>query len=418
MKRWSILGVLVATMLTMPPLTACGGGATGDGAAGGGGAGGPVTAPTETLKIGAVVWSGWSLGSDLQRGCEIMAELDNAAGGIDIGGTKYKVELTFIESNNDQTQTMSAVDQLLSQDEVDFLITDSMYIGSVLAETEKNQVVCVSGSPVPAMFDPTFKYSFQCGFMFQGTREVAGWIAENVEGLTTVDLACPDDESDIAYAEGIKAILEDHGLVVKSLVYPGASGDLSSLGMEVMADNPSGFIACSGTNGLDSQAYAAVVAAGYQGQLFSTSTATYESLKAAVPEATLEGFIGAAWPVEFDPPATEVAAEFKEAYIARNGLWDGPEIQLTGAYAALRAALVQAGTTAADAVATALSSGLEFEGPTGKGRMIPRNDLGISATLDSISQFCIKKIENGAPVLVHTITLEEGQGYLAPGVLE
>jgi ABC-type branched-subunit amino acid transport system substrate-binding protein len=152
--------------------------------------------------------------------------------------------------------------------------------------------------------------------------------------------------------------------------------------------------------------------------LFSTTTVTYETLKTAVPAEALEGFIGGAWPVEFDPATTEIAKEFKANYVAMNGKWDGPEIQLTGAYALLRAALEKAGTLDTTAVADVIASGLEFEGPTGKGKMIPRNDMGISRTVDSISEFCVKKIVNGAPTLLHTITLEEGASYVAPGVIE
>jgi hypothetical protein len=43
--------------------------------------------------------------------------------------------------------------------------------------------------------------------------------------------------------------------------------------------------------------------------------------------------------------------------------------------------------------------------------------MGISRTVDNISEFCIKKIEGGVPTLLHTVTLEEGKGYLAPGIL-
>ena len=58
---------------------------------------------------------------------------------------------------------------------------------------------------------------------------------------------------------------------------------------------------------MDALIYQAVVQAGYKGLLFSTTTVTYETLKTAVPEEALEGFIGGAWPVEFDPAATDIA---------------------------------------------------------------------------------------------------------------
>jgi branched-chain amino acid transport system substrate-binding protein len=403
MKKLLILGLLIAAILTLPLLAACDKEEAG---------------ATDTVKIGAVVWTGWPLGYDMKRGVEIMAALDNEAGGIDIGGKKYKVEFTFIESNNDQTTTMSAINKLIYEDEVDYIITDTMYPGAVFAETEKNKVISLTGCPIPTMFDPTYKYTFQGGTMMQATPEVAGWIAQNTPELAggSVDMAFPDEAGGIGYAMGVKATLEAYGITVNEIKYPVTSSDFSAIGTQVTTDDPSAFIAC-GNSAMDALIYQAVVQAGYEGLLFSTTTVTYETLKTAVDEAALEGFIGGAWPVEFDPADTDVAKEFKAKWIAVNGKWDGPEIQLTAAYAALRAALEQAGTTDVEAVAEALANGLTFEGPTGKGEMIPRNDLGISRTVDNVSEFCVKKIENGKPVMLHMITLEEGKGYLAPGVL-
>ncbi len=390
---------LIAAILLLPLMAACGESES--------------AGEAETLKIGAVVWTGWPLGYDMKRGVEIMAMLDNEAGGIDIGGEKYNVEFIFIESNNDQNTTMSAINKLIYEEKVQYIITDTMYPGAVFAETEKNKVISLTGCPIPVMFDPSYMYTFQGGTMMQATPEVAGWIAKNTPEITTVDLAYPDEAGGIGYAMGVKATLEAHGLTVKDIMYPVTSTDFSAIGTEVVAGSPSAFIAV-GNSAMDALIYQAVVQAGYEGLLFSTTTVTYETLKTAVPVEALEGFIGGAWPVEFDPAATEVAKEFKAKWIEVNGKWDGPEIQLTAAYAALRAALEEAGTTDVDAVADVLANGLKFEGPTGKGEMIPRNDMGISRTVDNISEFGIKKIVGGVPTLLHMITLEEGRGYVNP----
>jgi len=415
MKKWLIVGLLIVAILALSALAACDEGTTETTA---GGTDTTAAPAAETLKIGAVVWTGWPLGYDMKRGVEIMAALDNEAGGIDIGGTKYNVEFIFIESNNDQATTMSGINKLIYEDEVDYIITDTMYPGAVFAETETNAVISLTGCPIPVMFDPTYKYTFQGGTMMQATPEVAGWIATNTPELAggTVDMAFPDEAGGIGYAMGVKATLEAYGITVKEIKYPVTSTDFSAIGTEVVADDPSAFIAV-GNSAMDALIYQAVVQAGYEGLLFSTTTVTYETLKTAVSEEALEGFVGGAWPVEFDPAATDVAAEFKAKWIEVNGEWDGPEIQLTAAYAALRAALVEAGTLDVEAVAEALASGLTFEGPTGKGEMIPRNDMGISRTVDNVSEFGIKKIVDGVPTLLHMITLEEGKSYLAPGVL-
>jgi branched-chain amino acid transport system substrate-binding protein len=372
-----------------------------------------AAAATETIKIGAVIWTQWPLGYDMKRGVDVMAAIDNANGGIQIGDKKYKVEFDFVESNNDQATTMSGVNKLIYQDKVNFLITETQYPGAVFAETEKNKVLTLTGTPIPTMFDKTYKYTFQGGTMMQATPEVAGWIAKNTPEIKTVDLAFPDEAGGIGYAMGVQATLEGYGIKVTPIKYPSQSTDLSAIGTQVKNDNPSAFIAV-GNSATDALVYQAVVQAGYKGLLFSTTTVTYETLKTAVPAEALEGFIAGAWPVEFDPAATDVAKEFKAKWIETYGKWDGPEIQLTAAYAALRAALEKAGSLDVDAVANTLASGLTFEGPTGKGEMIPRNDLGISRTVDNVSEFCVKKVVNGVPTLLHYITLDEGKGYVNP----
>jgi branched-chain amino acid transport system substrate-binding protein len=401
MGKKVLYGLLIITLIVLPVLSACNSSSTNTSA--------------KTLKLGAVVWLGWPLGLDMKRGVEVMIDMENKAGGIDIGGEKYKIELISYDSNNDQTTTQSFINKLIYEDKVNFIITDSMYIGSVVQETEKNKVICVAGTPVPAIFDKNYQYSFEAGFMTFATPEVAGWLAKNMN-FKTVECAFPDDQGGHAYGGGVVATLESYGIKVTSIFYPPTSTDLSAVGTKVKTDNPDGFIA-AGSSGSDALVYQAVVKAGYKGQLFSTTTITLETLKTTVPIASLEGFVGGAWPVEFDPASTQMAKDFKAAYIAKFNKWDGPEIQLTGAWSALKTALEQAGTTDTTKIAQVLANGLKYEGPTGKAQMVPRNDLGITKTVDSVSEFCIKKVVNGKPVLLHTITVDEGIGYLPKGII-
>jgi branched-chain amino acid transport system substrate-binding protein len=419
MKKFLVFGLVVVALIAFPLLAACGTAeqttTTGAGTTASGGTETTAAQPTDTLKIGAVIFSQWPIGFDFKRGVDVMTALDNEAGGIDIGGKKYKVEIEILESNNDQATTMSAINKLIYEEKVQFLITDTQYPGAVFAETEKNKVVTLTGCPIPTMFDPSYKYTFQGGIMMQATPEVAGWIGKNTPEIKTVDLAFPDQAGSIGYATGVQKTLEAQGIKVNPIIYPVTSTDLSAIGTQVKSDNPSAFMAC-GNSATDALVYQAVVQAGFKGLLFSTTTVTYDTLKTAVPVDALEGFIGGAWPVEFEPAATDIAKAFKAKWIEIYGKWEGPEIQMTACYAALRGALQKAGTLDVEAVTNVLASGLTYEGPTGKGEMIPRMDLGISRTVDNISEFGIKKIVDGVPTLLHLITLDEGKSYLNPAI--
>ena len=47
-----------------------------------------VQAKQKEIAIGAIGFFGWPVGLDMMRGVELMAEMDNQKGGIDIGGEK------------------------------------------------------------------------------------------------------------------------------------------------------------------------------------------------------------------------------------------------------------------------------------------------------------------------------------------
>jgi ABC-type branched-subunit amino acid transport system substrate-binding protein len=157
--------------------------------------------------------------------------------------------------------------------------------------------------------------------------------------------------------------------------------------------------------------YKAVYQSGYKGLLWAAATAPAESMAQVASAEALEGCIAGAWPVEFDPPPTQVAKVFKADWIAKYGKWEGPEVATSANFACLMTALQQAGTLDADKVAAVIGNGLKFEGPTGTGQMVARPDLGNNKTVDSLSSLTMKKIVRGKAQLIDTISLEDGVTY-------
>ena len=76
------------------------------------------TAAAETLTIGVLgVMSGpaasWGL---VNKYCaEVTAKMYNADGGVDIGGTKYQVEIVAIDDKNDPKLSVSGAEKLVDQ---------------------------------------------------------------------------------------------------------------------------------------------------------------------------------------------------------------------------------------------------------------------------------------------------------------
>ena len=82
-------------------------------------------AADKILKIGVLgVMSGpaasWGL---VNKYCaETSAEMYNAKGGVDIGGTKYKIEIVAIDDKNDPKLSVSGAERLTQQDGIKYII--------------------------------------------------------------------------------------------------------------------------------------------------------------------------------------------------------------------------------------------------------------------------------------------------------
>ena len=84
-------------------------------------AGGQQGTSGEPIKIGAVVpLTGRyaALGSQVRPGYEIAVEDVNAAGGVDVGGTKRRLELRLVDDESDPGKTVQRLETLNSSDKV------------------------------------------------------------------------------------------------------------------------------------------------------------------------------------------------------------------------------------------------------------------------------------------------------------
>ena len=132
-------GLLVGGAVTAPSLlAACGGG---------GGAG----EATDKFKVGAVLeLSGASAtgGQIAQRGYELWADTVNKAGGLDIGGEKYEVELVVQDCQSDPATGAEVTTRLATEEGVNAIFgayTSGVQI-AMNPICEKYRVPCIAGS--------------------------------------------------------------------------------------------------------------------------------------------------------------------------------------------------------------------------------------------------------------------------------
>jgi ABC-type branched-subunit amino acid transport system substrate-binding protein len=363
---------------------------------------------TKTLKIGVVAWFGWPVGLDFVHGIQVMADMDNQNGGWTINGEKYKIELNINDTNNSQSTAVAAVNKLIYQDKVQYILADQRaYEDGWFNLTEPNKIVVSAASSSPPILSPNNKYTFNSGFSNCTPVELVGYLSKAFPDKKTFITAFPDNQDGHNFSNTVTSTLAAFGLKNTNVFYPTTSQDLSSLGTKVRMENPDYFWASAGGPVNDALAIKAVSQAGYKGQIVAATAGTAESLMSVVPPEALEGYIASAWPTEFEPAITEQAKAFKAAYIAKFGKWDGPEIQDTACYASLRSAMQQANSLDSEKVAAAFSNGLKFEGPTGIGAMVPRPDQGNTRTIDSVETYYVKQVVNGKPKLIGTLNIDD-----------
>ncbi|MFA5663610.1 ABC transporter substrate-binding protein [Castellaniella sp.] len=91
------------------------------------------------LKIGItapLTGSAAQSGLATVQGVQIQADKINQAGGVDVGGQKYKLELVVEDTENNPAQGVSVVQKLITNDKVDFLIADVFASSVTMAEME------------------------------------------------------------------------------------------------------------------------------------------------------------------------------------------------------------------------------------------------------------------------------------------
>jgi branched-chain amino acid transport system substrate-binding protein len=226
-----ILGVIIlASML----LAACGGGGKAD-----------------TIKVGVVAELTGDIpavGASCKNAAELAAKEINDAGGLEVGGKKYQIEL-FIEDNAGKAdQSASAAQKLITQQNVVAIIgpNASRYAipASEVAESSKVMLISPwSTNPKTTLVGDTGqskKYVFRACFIdpFQG-RVVAKFAMDNLGAKKAAVLYDVASEYNKGIADIFKATFEEiGGTVVAFETYTTGDKDFSAQLTKIKDANP------------------------------------------------------------------------------------------------------------------------------------------------------------------------------------
>ena len=373
----------------------------------------PAAEGENVLRFGMVCDFASPFGLDAVNGMQAWCEYKNAQGGIPVGDDMYLLEGIFYDTTGDQVTANTAVERLIFEDKVDYIVSDNSMVDSWLHIAEENQTVALISTNSTVCFNPDWHYIYETGTKNCSTASYTQWLVNHVD-FESAALVHPDSSTGEIDANAIRdmILLFKPDAKVELISYPGDSSDLSSTGTRIAASNPDFVMSVGGGPILDCQVISVAKQAGYTGQLALSGTITYGQQLEFVGAENAEGLISGANPVEFDPGLTEFSEEFRQAYIAKFGEWNDPEVACSHAFYALVYAVQEAGSVDKEAVCEVLSNGLEYEGPLGHSIMVPRPDQGNDRTVDSVAGFIVKQIVDGERVIPQDgeISLETAVG--------
>jgi branched-chain amino acid transport system substrate-binding protein len=311
------------------------------------------------------------VGKSCKNASELAVKQINDAGGLDVGGTKVKVEMT-VEDNEDKAETAAAVAQKITSGGAVAMIGPNASRNAVpaaeVAESSKMPMISpwstAAKLTVDARSGSPKKYVFRAAFTddFQGVV-AAKFALQQLKTKRPAVLYDVASEYNKGIAEVYKKTLSDNGCAMCAFeTYTGGDKDFSAQLTK---------IANSGADTLFLPNYYSEVPlqvkqarqVGYKGKIFGSDSWGNEELVKLAGNACEGLYFTAHYAADM---ATPKAQEFIKAYTAAYGTVPDDVAALTyDSFGLLFAAVKAAGSLDREAVRAALAAITNYDGVTG-----------------------------------------------------
>jgi branched-chain amino acid transport system substrate-binding protein len=331
----------------------------------------------------------------------------NEKGGLAIGGDRYTIDLIAYDSKNDPETGRAAVERLVSQDKVKFILGD-ITADAWLPLTEENKVLSIVSTPSLGVLSPNLKYTFQGSYLNTSMPELWAWFVEKYPEMKTIGAMFPDimhGHGDAAQLEQLCGVFNLN--LVETIFYPPETTDFSAFATKIKTVNPQVFTTAGSGPPYQDLLWKALREAGYEGLFFAYRGITPGSDAKVISLDILDGTIFVLFDMDMESPLLPVSKEARDAYIAKYGSWDDPAAVFAITWYLLETALEEAQSTDPDKVAAVIANGLKFDAILGPGMMISRPDQGNPRTIDALYGMNMATFEEGKAKVIDTISAEE-----------
>ncbi len=334
-------------------------------------------------------------------GCEIWAEKVNAAGGIQVGGDSYKVELVSYDNEYAPDKARTGAQKLIKEDGVKFI----MMLGGdtwPAVQPVANQAKMLVSTLLPSDLSPDTPYLI-APCEVHPIYNVTGvqWLAENKPDLKTAVICAQDDALGRPSVATYLAAFEAGGIDVvgEPLFFDISTTDFAPVMTSLLAKNPD--ILCLDT------AYADFVhplceqahQQGFKGQIISCTADFYEQIIEKTSKEFMEGFIFQ-FPDFDDPALNDPKVNFQDSnafYTEYSKRWPGEWGAVSWEYASIldlwRAGAEKAGSVEPTDVLTAMKAGGTGKHAFGTASWWGKELFGIDNAL--VGDWPVVAIENG-----------------------
>lgn len=211
---------------------------------GGGGGQGDDSGP---IRIGAAIseTGKYSVeGGGLKNGYDLWAKWANERGGIDVGGTKRRVEMVYYDDQSNPEAATQLTERLINEDEVDFLFGpySSGLTMATSAIAERNSMINMSGGGASEeIFQRGFKHVFGLATPTEAyTRSTLETL--HAQGARTIGVVHIDDAPMTSVANGTRQQAEQLGMKIVAFETVPQVSDYTSAVQRVARAEPDVFV--------------------------------------------------------------------------------------------------------------------------------------------------------------------------------
>jgi branched-chain amino acid transport system substrate-binding protein len=270
-----------------------------------------AAAGDDVIKVGYVgaltgFLAAWGLPG--YYGCQVLTDWYNAAGGIDVGGDKYKLELIAYDDEWDPAKALAGAKKVVLEDEVSFIIGSySSPVKAMQPFLTKQKMV----STTLVQYDTSPDYPYMIApaepFPYENFAPAEYFIKKHGSEVKRMAICGQNEEVGLYGIASFSAVLEAAGVeVVETKIYGTDTVDFAPIVSSMLAAKPD--VLCWGTswpdfvNLLNEQAYLQ----GWRGPILCTTCDNYWQIIEKTSVEFLEGYLFA-YP-DFDDPRLQDAS--------------------------------------------------------------------------------------------------------------